>query len=186
MRNPEQRSPAVGTEEASSPDIVRPGPVRTDEEPIFSAVLTPHRSLSPTGFLFFMGAVVAVSFAAGIAFFLMGAWPVTGFFGLDALLIYLAFRLNYRAGRLYETVDLTGDTLRVTRVSATGRARSWTFNPYWARCEIAEQRGGARHLYLASHGKKLIFGSFLSPEEKADFADALSGALRESRGGDRV
>lgn len=186
MRNREQRGAAVGTEELSAPESVRPGPVRSDEEPIFSAVLTPHRSLSPTGFLIFMGAVVLVSFAAGVAFFMMGAWPITGFFGLDALLIYLAFRLNYRSGRLYETVDLTGDTLRVTRVSASGKARSWTFNPYWARCEIAKQRGGAKHLYLASHGKKLIFGSFLSPEEKAEFADALSGALRESRGGNRV
>ena len=30
-------------------------------------------------------------------FLLLGAWPVFGFFGLDVLLLYLAFRANYRA-----------------------------------------------------------------------------------------
>ena len=48
-----------------------------------------------------------VSFITGIAFLLKGAWPVFGFFGLDVALLYIAFRLNYRSGRLYETVDLT-------------------------------------------------------------------------------
>ena len=38
---------------------------------------------------------------------LAGAWPVIGFFGLDVALIYLAFKLNYRSGRLYETIELT-------------------------------------------------------------------------------
>ena len=37
----------------------------------------------------------------------MGAWPVMGFFGLDVLLVYCAFKLNYRAGRLCEIVELT-------------------------------------------------------------------------------
>ena len=68
------------------------------EPTLFSAVLTPHRSLSATGFVIVMALVGGVSFAAGIAFLLMGAWPVFGFFGLDVLLIYLAFRANYRAG----------------------------------------------------------------------------------------
>ena len=59
---------------------------------LFSAVLTPHRSLSATGFLILMMLVGGVSFAAGIVFLMMGAWPVFGFFGLDVLLLYLAFR----------------------------------------------------------------------------------------------
>ena len=43
-----------------------------------------------------MVAIGAVSFVAGVVFLLMGAWPVFGFFGLDVLLLYWAFRLNYR------------------------------------------------------------------------------------------
>jgi uncharacterized membrane protein len=37
-----------------------------------------------------MGCIAAVSFAAGIGFLLIGAWPVFGFFGLDVVLIWWA------------------------------------------------------------------------------------------------
>ena len=68
-----------------------------DQPTLFSARVTPHRSLNRTGFLVLMGFVSVVSFAAGIAFLLMGAWPVFGFFGLDVLVIYWAFRINFRS-----------------------------------------------------------------------------------------
>ena len=38
-----------------------------------------------------MGFIGAVSFVAGIAFAMIGAWPVLGFFGLDVALIWYAF-----------------------------------------------------------------------------------------------
>ena len=60
---------------------------------LFDAILRPHRSLGPRGFLALMIFVALVSFAAGIAFVSIGAWPVFGFFGLDALALYVAFRL---------------------------------------------------------------------------------------------
>ena len=64
----------------------------------FRALLTPHRSLGPTGFLVLMAALAGISFVTGLVFYLAGAWPVMGFFGLDVALVYLAFRLNYRSG----------------------------------------------------------------------------------------
>ena len=67
---------------------------------IFSALLTPHRSLGPTGFLILMACLGGLSFVSGIIFVSIGAWPVFGFFGLDVLLVYLAFRANYRSARL--------------------------------------------------------------------------------------
>ena len=87
------------------------------ERPLFSAVLTPHRSLGPKGFMVLMAAVCVVSFGTGLFFYMLGAWPVIGFMGLDVALIYIAFKLNFRALRLYETVDLTGNALTVTRVA---------------------------------------------------------------------
>ena len=53
---------------------------------------------SPTGFLIFMLCIGGISFVSGVVFLLLGAWPVFGFFGLDVLLVYWAFRANYRAG----------------------------------------------------------------------------------------
>ena len=110
----------------------------------FRAVLTPYRSLGATGFLILMSAIGLVSFVMGVAFLLLGAWPVMGFFGLDALLIYVAFRLNYRSGRVFETVELTPDLLTLTRVEPSGARARFEFNPYWVRVLLSERRTGAR------------------------------------------
>jgi uncharacterized membrane protein len=155
---------------------------RPDEAPIFSAKLSPHRSLSPAGFNLLMMAIVAVSFAAGLAFWLMGAWPVVGFFGLDIFLIQLAFRLNYRAARAFEEVEMTRDRLTVRKVSASGLAREFGFNPYWARLEIDRHPDRLiSRIRIASHGKALDIGGFLGPKERESFADALSAALVKAR-----
>jgi uncharacterized membrane protein len=147
----------------------------------FAAVLTPHRSLSPQGFAVLMTLVCLVSFGTGLLFFLLGAWPVIGFMGLDVALIYIAFKLNYRAARLYETVDLTPKALTVTRVQPSGKAQSWSFNPYWVRLDLEERIGRSSELSIASHGKRLVFGAFLTDLEREDFAQALSRALSANK-----
>ena len=70
-----------------------------DEVIYFDAVLTPNRSLSPRGFAVLMTVVGVASFACGVAFLSMGAFPVVGFFGLDALAVYIAFRSSFRRQR---------------------------------------------------------------------------------------
>jgi uncharacterized membrane protein len=149
----------------------------------FSAVLAPNRSLGPKGFLVFMAAVGTISFGTGLMFYLMGAWPVMGFMGLDVLLVYVAFRLNFRALRVYETVDLNADVLTVTRVDPEGREQSWSFNPYWVRLSLEGRVGRTSELSLASHGKRLVFARFLTDSERKDFAAALKAALYETRSG---
>src|ERR1700710_2673946 len=87
---------------------------------LFSAVLTPRRSLTRTGFVVLMAFLTLISFAAGLAFWLMGAWPVLGFFGLDVLAIYWAFRINFRHARASEEIRITPSELRLRRVSHRG------------------------------------------------------------------
>src|SRR3990170_5354938 len=103
-----------------------PPPGACPAEPVlFDAVLQPHRSLGPVGFALLMGAVAAVGFGTGVVFLMAGAWPVFGFCGLEVLLIYVCFRLNYRSGGLFERVRLTGAALTVERRDWRGRARLW-------------------------------------------------------------
>src|SRR5262249_39934097 len=52
------------------------------EPTIFSAVITPHRSLSNVGFVLVMTLIGCISFTGGMFFYLIGAWPVVGFLGL--------------------------------------------------------------------------------------------------------
>jgi uncharacterized membrane protein len=151
---------------------------------LFSAVITPHRSLGPRGFLIFMIAIGGLSFVSGTIFVLLGAWPIFGFFGLDVLLIYWAFRANYRAARAYEVVTVTAGELTVRQVSHRGKVREWTLNPLWVRLErIVHEEFGIERLFLVSHGRRLPIAAFLGPAEKASFARALSNALGEAKRG---
>jgi len=154
-------------------------------EPIlFSALLTPHRSLNRTGFLLVMAFLSVISFAAGVVFLMLGAWPVFGFFGLDILAIYLAFRINFRRARASEEVWVTPSQLRIRRVSHRGHRVEFVLNPLWVQLDkVAHEEFGIEKLYLVSRGKSVSIGSFLSPDEKASFAKALTAALHAARRG---
>ena len=126
-------------------------------------VLHAHRSLSARGFFILMAALSAVSFIAGVAFCMIGAWPVMGFFGLDMALIYWAFKSNYRAGRAYETIDLTPDVLTLTRVRADGAQQKIDVNPYWARVSLTtDHADGRTSLRIIAQGS-LSFCFLLRP-----------------------
>lgn len=151
---------------------------------LFSAVLKPHRSLSHGGFVALMLFLSAVSFAAGVAFLLIGAWPVFGFFGLDILLIYIAFRINFSRARASEEILVTPSELRVRRISHRGHVAEWVLNPLWVRLEkIEHEEFGIERLYLVSHGRRVSVASFLGAEEKTSFAKALSAALEAAKRG---
>ena len=155
-----------------------------DQPTLFSARLTPHRSLNRTGFLVLMAFLSTVSFATGVAFLMMGAWPVFGFLGLDVLVIYWAFRINFRRAAATEEIVVTPSELRVRRVSHRGHVVEWVLNPLWVRLD---QKGdaefGIERLYLVSRGRRVSIGSFLGPDEKASFAKALTAALQTAKRG---
>jgi uncharacterized membrane protein len=163
---------------------MRPDNDSDDEPALFSAIITPHRSLSPNGFVIFMLCIGGLSFASGVMFLMIGAWPVFGFLGLDVVLVYWAFRANFRAARAYEEVTVTPTALTVRKVNHYGSVREWTLNPLWVRLDrIVHEEFGIERLFLVSHGRRLTIAGFLGPDEKASFALALSAALGEAKRG---
>ena len=149
--------------------------------PCFSALLSPHRSLSPKGFKIVMLIVAFMSFTIGFWFYLKGAWPVLGFFGLDVLILYYAFKANYRGAGIYETIELTPEHLLITHHPLRGERREWRFNSYWVKLNIRERRGKSCQVEASSHGNRLIFADFLSDDEKRDFTKSLNQALKKMR-----
>jgi uncharacterized membrane protein len=169
------------TGNAFAPNDGTPEPADAE---LFSALLTPHRSLNRTGFLVLMIVVSGVSFVGGVASWLMGAWPILGFFGLDALAIYWAFKVNFLRARAYEEVSVTLTELRLRRVSHRGHIMEWSFNPIWVKLDqVTHEEFGIEHLYLVSRGRRVAVGSFLGPDEKASFAKALTAALQAAKRG---
>jgi uncharacterized membrane protein len=122
-----------------------------------------------------------ISLAAGIGFVSIGAWPVTGFFGLDVVLVYFAFRLNYRGARRSETIRLGGDAFTVERVSVRGERRMWQFQPFWLRVILEERGDKWNRLLVASHGRSLVIGDILTPAARRELAASIREALRRWR-----
>jgi uncharacterized membrane protein len=156
------------------------------DAPLFEATLTPHRSLGPRGFRILMVAVCALSTIVTIPFFLLRAWPIVGFMGLDVLGVYFAFRLNFRSARAREHFRLTYFELLFEREGVRGERRQWRLTPSFVRLErVDDEEYGPQQLTLHSRGQSWRIGRGVGPERKAEFAGGLARALIEARRGPR-
>ncbi|MEZ5810661.1 MAG: DUF2244 domain-containing protein [Rhizobiaceae bacterium] len=156
---------------------------KTDgEQPIFRALLTPYRSLDRRGFLILMAIVSAMWLGTGAFFLAKGAWPVFGFFGLDVLALYVAFRLSYRSARAREEVTVSRTALEILKVAPSGRSRRHLFNPFWARFNVARHDEiGITAMAVSSRGETVGIGGFLNPDDRESFATAFGRALATAR-----
>lgn len=151
---------------------------------IFTALLTPHRSLGTTGFTVLMGILCAIWLGMGALFLSIGAWPVFGFLGLDVLLIYLAFRWNYRAARAREEVRVSRTSLDIRKVAPSGRSEEHCFNPFWTRFRVARHEEiGITGMAVEGEGRRVAIGSFLNPDDRESFASAFGRALATAKAG---
>lgn len=129
-----------------------------------------------------MLSMAAMSFLVGLGFWAIGAWPVIGFFGLDVLLIYLAFKVNFVAGlRECETIRITANEVVISRTCYRGHIGWWSVSPAFAQVQIDELNEYEAHVHLRAGGTSVPLATCLSPKERLDFADALQSALNQAR-----
>lgn len=154
------------------------------DEPIFSALLLPHRSMGRTGFIVVMGIIGFVWLVAGLFFLSVGAWPVLGFFGLDMLAVYIAFKMNYRAARAREEVSVSRLAVDIVKIAPSGRSEVHRFNPFWARFRVARHDEiGITGMAVEAGGQIVPIGAFLNPDDRESFATAFGRALSAARTG---
>lgn len=152
------------------------------DEPFFKAQLMPHRSLGRTGFFVLMGALLFGWAVTGAIFLSNGAWPVFGFFGLDVLAVYVAFRLNYRAARAREEVSVSRTSLDIRKTAPSGRTQAFRFNPFWTRFQVARHEEiGITSMAVEARGTSVSIGSFLNPDDRESFAAAFGRALARAK-----
>lgn len=157
---------------------------RTPEAPelegalYMDATLRPNRSLSAQAFRLMLLAVIIANVGVGAVFLAHGAFPVAGFLGLDVVALWLAFHLNYRAGKRVELVRVAPNSVHVAAITPGGEATHWVLNPIWARVV----REGAGVLIRAGGGQMRV-GAFLSPKECDAFAQALNTAIYRAKRG---
>lgn len=146
------------------------------------AELRPNRSLSVNGFRIVMLSMAAMSFFAGLGFLSIGAWPVVGFFGLDVVLIYLAFKINFKAGALErETIRVTASEIAISRTCYRGQVGWWHVSPMFARVHVEQLNEYEAAVRLTAGGTSVPLATCLSSPERLAFADALKSALDSAR-----
>jgi uncharacterized membrane protein len=147
----------------------------------FDATLTPNRSLSPRAFSVVMAVVAGMSFIAGLAFVSMGAFPVIGFFGLDALAIWLAFRWNFRKLKQKTRVRVTAEQIDLVHSVPGKPARLAKLPTAFARVSLDFPERRPSELKLAHADKAWVIGRFLTPAERKSLKDALEAAIWNAR-----
>lgn len=158
------------------------GPQGADANPIFAAELRPHRSLSRRGFALLMIIVAVICISNAYFYYHLGAWPVAIFFFFDVALLYVAFKLSYRAGLVREHVVVSRSALQVRKIAPNGRERQHVYNPYWAKFVVdRHDEIGITSMRITGEGYQSTIGSFLNPDDRESFAKAFSSALAQAK-----
>jgi uncharacterized membrane protein len=140
----------------------------------------PHRSLGPAGYRVLLAVVIGVNAVGAVVFAIAGAWPVSGFMGLDVLALYLAFRFSYAQTRAFERISISSSSFTVERCDARGHSSMVSLPSYWARVNFeGDDTGG--EITVRSHGKSIAVGEHLPGPERQHFADTLKRALFQAR-----
>ena len=153
-----------------------------NDQPVFAAELVPYRSLGGKGFRVLLLITGVICFAHGLFFCITGAWPVGLFFGMDFLLLWGAFLMNYRAAKAREEVTVSRTNLSIRKFAPSGRMVEHCFNPFWARFRVRRHSEiGIVSMHVAGEGRRTDIGSFLNPDDRESFAKAMTGALATVR-----
>src|SRR5262245_37326629 len=145
----------------------------------FRATLRPYRSLDRTGFIILMAVLIALNFAAGTAFYLLGAWPIAPFLGADVGLVWWAFRKNYNDALKEEQIEVTAHELILRRFDRDKQREELHFTRNWVKVELEEdkERDLIGRLFLRFRGERTEIGRFLGARDRKEAAALLRAAL---------
>jgi uncharacterized membrane protein len=145
------------------------------------ATITPHRSLSPRGFVILMSGLVAVNATMAVYFLAIGAIPIPVFLGIDVLSVYLAFKVSYRAALMAERVQVTASEVRVLHERGRARMTVWRSATAFTNVDVEAAGEPEARVRLRVSGRRWTVAAALSPREREAFADALKGAMHRAK-----
>ena len=112
---------------------------------------------------------------------LLGAWPVAIFAGLEVGLFLALFALHRRAMRQTELVLLSPAALSIVQIAPNGKRKTLQLQPGWLNVVLQERTGRVPALLLTSRGYRREIARSLGETEKRDLATALQTALHALR-----
>jgi uncharacterized membrane protein len=153
------------------------GPMDATDDLLFQAVVMPHRSLSPRGLRVLIAAICGSSLLITTLFFIMGAWPIAGFSGVEITLAVLLLRLNAREARRSEVIMLTPGQIRVIRTDVKGRRSERQMDASWLNVVVQERAARVPALLLCSRHAQEEVAREIGEVAKRELADGLAAAL---------
>jgi uncharacterized membrane protein len=152
---------------------------KDETEASWTVTLRPNRSLSREGLAAIIAIVAGLNLVAGLFFWVLGAWPIIGFMGLDVALVWWALRRNWSEAESFEQISIAGDKVTLLHKPWRGKATSQHFNRRWLRVELEldEARELVGRLFLAYRGRRQEIGAFLGAEDRRSLAQALRRAI---------
>lgn len=141
--------------------------------------LVPYKSLTPEGFVWFIG-VTATLISLPLLSILGTSvfWALLPFLIAAVWGIWAALQRSWRDMDLYEDVMIWDDLIRVVRHDPRKSPRDWEANPYWVRATL-HAKGGPVPNYLTLKGgtREVELGAFLTPLERVELKEILERSL---------
>lgn len=141
--------------------------------------LWPHQSMTPKGFVWFVGCTAGMLTLPLLA--VLGsavAWVLLIFFLAVLWGIWRAIMANKAARDIHEELCLTKDKVHLEHVPAKGPSLTWDANPQWVTIHIHKDGPVEDYLTLRGGGREVELGAFLTPEERGALYGELSVKLR--------
>ncbi len=146
----------------------------------FMMTLRPRRSADPRVAYGFCAVLGVVWLMAGAMIASFGGWPVLGFFGAEFIFIAGMIYIFLRRTEVVETVEITAETVHVTRRDPRGREDK-AFPAYWTQVHFDGSPTENATLEIRSHGERVEIGRFLSASEKDRTALKIADVLQRLR-----
>ncbi|WP_147125477.1 DUF2244 domain-containing protein [Shimia ponticola] len=145
--------------------------------------LWPHRSLSKSGFKWFMGSTLLLICVPLVS--VMGTvvlWGLLPFFALTIGLMWFALERNDKDRSILETLHIDPDRVELVRDNPRAAKQSWDCNTHWASLHLHPSKGPVpNYLTLRGNGREVELGAFLSEEERLELYEELQDRLTSFR-----
>lgn len=151
----------------------------TDSEDAKTLRLWPHQSMTPGGFVWFIGTTAAFLAIPLIA--VIGspvAWVLMLFFTAAVWGVWRAIMANRASRDLHEELTLSGDGLHLAHVSHGGLPLTWDAQRNWVTVHMSETGPVEHYLTLRGGGREVELGAFLTADERQTLYDELRVAIR--------
>jgi uncharacterized membrane protein len=126
--------------------------------------------------LIVVSAVVVMTSAVALRFWLLGAWPVLMFAFVEIPLVVVLLTLNMRQARANELIMLDATQVTVVRTDPAGRRRQEILPAAWLRV-VLNATNGTSSVVLTSQGRICEVGAFLHEQDKTSLFKSLETAI---------